>query len=263
MTTGAGNLLEAEEISVRFGGIHALDSVSMHVADAAMVGLIGPNGAGKSTLLGVLSGLLRPNRGRVYFRGEEITTAAPHRRAALGMSRTFQRLELWGSMTVLENIATAAEFATRWQPGLRPSAVSAEIVELLGLGDVAATLASTLPSGLGRVVELARALASKPRLLLLDEPSAGLDHTESEDLARKLVGIASAGTSILLVEHHVDMVLGSCSDVWVLDFGRFIAHGPPSLIRADPAVQAAYLGTKHAGVTVTVPAGTGTDPFLG
>jgi branched-chain amino acid transport system ATP-binding protein len=246
MTSDNGALLDAQEISVRFGGIQALDRVSMHVEDATMVGLIGPNGAGKSTLLGVLSGLIRPNNGRVRFRGNVITSAAPHRRAALGMSRTFQRLELWGSMTVLENVITAAEFATRWQDGLHPAIVAAETVELLGLSDVASARASSLPSGLGRLVEVARALASKPRLLLLDEPSAGLDHNESADLARKLAAIASAGTAILLVEHHVDMVLGSCSDVWVLDFGRFIAHGPPHVVRTDPAVQTAYLGTKHA-----------------
>jgi branched-chain amino acid transport system ATP-binding protein len=246
MTTDSGALLEAQEISVRFGGIQALDSVSMHLEGTTMVGLIGPNGAGKSTLLGVLSGLIRPNDGRVRFGGNDITKAAPHRRAALGMSRTFQRLELWGSMTVLENIVTAAEFATRWQADLRPAIVAAEIVELLGLSDVASARAGALPSGLARVVEVGRALASRPRLLLLDEPSAGLDHNESAELAHKLADIASAGTAILLVEHHVDMVLGSCSEVWVLDFGRFIAHGPPHVVRADPAVQTAYLGTKHA-----------------
>jgi branched-chain amino acid transport system ATP-binding protein len=127
-----------------------------------------------------------------------------------------------------------------------PSAVATEIVELLELGDVADTQTSLLSSGLGRVAEVGRALASKPRLVLLDEPSAGLDQSESDALARKLTEVAQAGTSILLVEHHVDMVLGSCSDVWVLDFGRLIAHGPPSEIRVDPAVQAAYLGAKHA-----------------
>jgi branched-chain amino acid transport system ATP-binding protein len=246
MTTVPQALLEAQDIDVRFGGLRALDRVSVHVPEASMIGLIGPNGAGKSTLLGVLSGMVRPNRGRVRFRDQNITAVAPHRRAALGMSRTFQRLELWESMTVLENVRTAAEFAARWQADLRPAAVAAEIVEQLDLADVATTQATSLPSGLGRVVEVARALASRPRLLLLDEPSAGLDKTESEALARKLAEVVRAGTSILLVEHHVDMVLGSCSEVWVLDFGRIIAHGPPAEIRVNPAVQTAYLGTRHA-----------------
>jgi branched-chain amino acid transport system ATP-binding protein len=249
MPAAAQALLEAQDIDVRFGGVRALDGVSIHVADATMVGLIGPNGAGKSTLLGVLSGMVRPNRGQVRFRDQNITAVAPHRRAALGMSRTFQRLELWESMTVFENVRTAAEFAARWQADLRPAAVAAEVVEQLGLASVATTQATSLPSGLGRVVEVARALASRPRLVLLDEPSAGLDKTESESLVRKLAEVVRAGTSILLVEHHVDMVLGSCSEVWVLDFGRLIAHGPPSEIRVDPAVQTAYLGTAHAAAS--------------
>jgi branched-chain amino acid transport system ATP-binding protein len=238
-------LLEVEDLSVSFGGVHALSRVSMSVEAGTLAGLIGPNGAGKSTLLGVLSGLINPQKGRVLLDGRDITGRAPHRRAQLGMARTFQRLELWGSMSVLDNVRTAAEFATAWNRSIDPPAVAAELVDRLGLTTVANTLTSDLPSGLGRVTEVARAMASSPRLLLLDEPSAGLDDHESRQLADTLSALAADGTAILLVEHHVDMVMRACGYIWVLDFGALIADGMPADVRAAPAVQAAYLGSKH------------------
>jgi branched-chain amino acid transport system ATP-binding protein len=239
-------LLEADGICVSFGGIKALDDVSLSAQKGAVTGLIGPNGAGKSTMLGVLSGLLRPRAGRVRLGGRDITSAAPHRRAALGMARTFQRLELWTSMTVAENVLTAAEMARRWQSGTDPRRVTADVIARLELWSIADTPVTELSSGMGRLAEVARAMATSPQLLLLDEPSAGLNENETEDLGTILSSLAASGMAIILVEHHVELVTSTCADVFVLDFGQTIAHGAPDAIRSDPAVQTAYLGSKHA-----------------
>jgi len=237
--------LEISGVTVTFGGLRALDDVSLSVGPSEPVGLIGPNGAGKSTLLSVLSGLRRPNVGRVVFDGTDITRVPSHRRAAMGMSRTFQRLELWGSLTVEENIRTAAEFAQRWKRDLDPARTTTRLLRELGLTEFASELGDSLPSGIGRVVEVARALASEPSLLLLDEPSAGLDSHESRQLGKVLRAAADAGSSLVLVEHHMEMVMSTCRHIWVLDFGRVIANGTPELIQANPDVQRAYLGAKH------------------
>jgi branched-chain amino acid transport system ATP-binding protein len=239
-------LLEADSISVSFGGIKALVDVSLTAESGAVTGLIGPNGAGKSTMLGVLSGLIRPRAGRVRFGGRDITSATPHRRARLGMARTFQRLELWTSMTVAENVLTAAELATQWHSDKDPRSVTAEAIAGLDLGRVADTPVTELSSGLGRLAEVARAMALSPTLLLLDEPSAGLNEAETQELGTILSALADAGVAIILVEHHVELVTSTCQDVFVLDFGKTIAHGPPESIRNDSAVQRAYLGSKHA-----------------
>jgi branched-chain amino acid transport system ATP-binding protein len=236
-------LLEVHEVCVSFGGLQALSDVSLEVEAGTMVGLIGPNGAGKSTLIGVLSGLQRPTKGSVSFDGRGLVRTAAHRRVQFGMTRTFQRLELWDSMSVFDNVLTAAELASRWRKDFDPRRSASEAVGLLGLEDVADKSIRSLSTGTARLVEVARALASRPKLMLLDEPSAGLDRTEAAQLGNTLAGlVASAGTSILLVEHHVDMVFGHCSGVYVLDFGKVIASGAPDRVQNDEAVRKAYLG---------------------
>jgi branched-chain amino acid transport system ATP-binding protein len=239
-------LLEAEGINVGYGGIQALRDARIAVEAGRIAGLIGPNGAGKSTMLGVLSGLVRPQSGRVVLDGTDITRKPPHRRARLGMARSFQRLELWGSMTVRQNIETAAEFTRRRNRSSLPRATADRLLKQLGLETVADVTASSLPSGTARVVEVARAVATSPRVLLLDEPSAGLDEAEARELADSLVDLASDGMAVLLVEHHVEVVMRACAEIWVLDYGSLIAHGPASFIRESQAVQDAYLGSMHA-----------------
>jgi branched-chain amino acid transport system ATP-binding protein len=242
-------LLEIDDVCVNFGGLKALADVSLQVDRGCMVGLIGPNGAGKSTLIGVLSGLQRPSKGSITFDGRNLLPTAAHRRVQFGMTRTFQRLELWESMSVFDNVLTAAELASRWRKDFNPHRSASEAVELLGLQDVAKKSVSALSTGTARLVEVARALASRPKLMLLDEPSAGLDQSEATHLGQILADVVrSAGTSILLVEHHVDMVFGHCSSVYVLDFGKVIASGAADHVQNDEAVRKAYLG-GFVGVT--------------
>ncbi|MBA3655486.1 MAG: ATP-binding cassette domain-containing protein, partial [Actinobacteria bacterium] len=205
--------------------------------------LIGPNGAGKTTLFNVVTGLERPDAGGVLLGGTAVSALTPHRRARLGMARTFQRLEVFGSLSVRENVLAAAQFRKSWaRDGSDPGSVAGEIIERVGLGAVAGDRVDALPTGLARLVELGRALAARPRLLLLDEPGSGLSHDETQALGDLLIDIAADGTGILLVEHDVDLVMRVCSLIHVLDFGQVIAAGPPAAIQADPAVQAAYLG---------------------
>jgi branched-chain amino acid transport system ATP-binding protein len=239
-------LLEVENVTVTFGGVKALNDVSLKVESGQLVGLIGPNGAGKSTMLGVLSGLQPSDKGRVRFEGRDISKAPPYRRSALGMARSFQRLELWGSMTVRENVATAAELASKRSGGSSVRSVTDSVIERFGLGAVAETRASELPTGLARLAEVARAMASRPRIVLLDEPSAGLDDGESKKLTDTLMSIVDEEVSILLVEHHIEMVMRACSHIYVLDFGTLIASGSPSEIRSSDVVQVAYLGSSYA-----------------
>jgi branched-chain amino acid transport system ATP-binding protein len=250
-------LLEAREIVVRFGGVLALDDVSLAVDEGQIVGLIGPNGAGKTTVFGVLSGLLRPGRGVVLMDGTEVTRASPQTRARRGLARTFQRLELFGELTVREHLVVAYRGSSRRMGqlaldlvglGTRPRAgendAIDEIIAMLGLGAVAGVPAAALGLGTGRLVEIARALAARPRVLLLDEPSSGLDQRETEALSSVLRQLrADRGVAIVLVEHDVEMVLGVADAVTVLDFGRVIATGPPAEIRRSEIVQAAYLGS--------------------
>ncbi|SRR5579875_105455 len=236
-------LLQTREVSVRFGGVMALDGVSI-AAEAGMVtGLIGPNGAGKTTMFNVITGLQVPTAGRVLIDGQDVTGMPVHRRARLGVARTFQRLELFGSMTVRENVQTAADISDLWaRDGTAARARTDEILERVGLRHLADVPAHTLPTGLARLTELARALATRPRLLLLDEPGSGLDTTESEQFARLLSSLAAEGRAILLVEHDMDLVMAACSWIEVLDFGVHIASGTPEEIRANASVQEAYLG---------------------
>ena len=247
---------------MQFGGLVALDRVGLTVPPSTIVGLIGPNGAGKSTFFGVLSGLIRPRVGTVFIDGRDVTRASPQARARLGLARTFQRLELFAELTVREHLVVAYRAKrrrtifdlVRTLPidllglGNRPAPGENDtvdrILELLGLTAVASVPASSIGLGTGRLVEVARALAAQPRVVLLDEPSSGLDAHETEELALVLARLRDEeGIALVLVEHNVAMVLGLADDVTVLDFGEVIARGPAAAIRSDPAVQAAYLGT--------------------
>ncbi len=253
--------LECADVTVRFGGIVAVNDVSLSLPSATIVGLVGPNGAGKSTLFGVLSGLQRPTRGRVLLDEVDITDARPQLRAARGIARTFQHPELFTGMTVRDHLVIAhrAKHAKRrvWSDvftvgSLRPASAAEkqavdELLELLGLTPVANRSAVGLPLGVARLVELGRALAAAPSVLLLDEPSSGLDSSETaqfEDVLRRVV--RERGTSVLLVEHDVELVMRLSSSVYVLDFGALLAHGTPAEIAANPAVRAAYLGQETA-----------------
>jgi ABC-type branched-subunit amino acid transport system ATPase component len=252
-------LLEARDITVTFGGLVALDAVSMAVSQHEIAGLIGPNGAGKTTLFGVLSGLLRPRAGRVLMSGDDITGSTPPARARKGMARTFQRLELFHELTVRQHVVLAHRVRHRRSNlladlvglGGRPGAGEDEAVdttlELFGLSRLANVSARALPLGTGRLVEVARAVAAGPSVLLLDEPSSGLDAAETVQLSGVLRRLRDErGIALVLVEHNVEFVLGLADQVTVLDFGSVIARGNPSAIRQDPKVQAAYLGTTAA-----------------
>ncbi|MBM3660281.1 MAG: ABC transporter ATP-binding protein [Actinobacteria bacterium] len=248
-------LLEAVDITMRFGGVTALEDVSLQVPADQIIGLVGPNGAGKTTLFGVLSGLLRPRSGSVLMNGSDVTSRSPQHRAHLGLSRTFQRLELFSELTVREHLVVARRVKRKRHNfffdltgfGERSDSDEAEAVdatmELLGLADVAEQPATAVPLGTGRLVEVGRALAAEPTVVLLDEPSSGLDEHETAQLADALRRVrADRGTSFVLVEHNVDLVLDLSDRVTVLDFGRVLTEGTPTEIRNSPEVQAAYFG---------------------
>jgi branched-chain amino acid transport system ATP-binding protein len=253
--------IEARNVTVRFGGLVALNDVSLSVDPGSIVGLVGPNGAGKTTLFGVLSGLLNPQGGDVFLGGQKVTGASPSKRARLGLARTFQQLELFMGLTVREHVVLGYRVRNQrgrlWTDLLTAGALHPasndeservdHLVELLGLTNVANTAASVLPLGTARRVEVARALATGPSIVLLDEPSSGLDAHETAQLGAALrTVVEEEHVSMLLVEHDVAMVLGLSSQVAVLDFGVRIAYGTPDEIRNDPAVRAAYLGDDEA-----------------
>lgn len=233
--------LEVSDVTVAFGGNRVLDGVGLTAGAGLITGLIGPNGAGKSTLFDVICGLRRPARGRVVLGGADVTGMGPARRARHGLARTFQRLELFGRLTVRDNLLVAAELGPERRRAAR--AVD-EIVARLGLADIAGACADTLPTGIGRLVEVGRALAARPRFLLLDEPAAGQDGEETERFAALLRSLADEGTAVLLVEHDMSLVMGVCDEVYVLDLGKVISAGPPAVIRQDETVLAAYLGDR-------------------
>lgn len=238
--------LEVDQVSVRFGGLAALSEVSLAAQAGSITGLIGPNGAGKTTLFNVVTGMQRPNAGTVRLDGRDLRGLSPHRRSRLGLGRTFQRLELFGTLTVGENIAVAASMAHRGFTKTKSKSIHEspqELLTRLGLTPVANVRADSLPTGTGRLVELARALAVGPRVLLLDEPAAGQDVDETERFSDVLRSLSSDGLAILLVEHDMDLVMKVCDTVVVLDYGRVICTGSPATVRADLDVQAAYLGT--------------------
>jgi branched-chain amino acid transport system ATP-binding protein len=231
-------LLECRGLTVRFGGHLALDDVDVEAAEGRITGLIGPNGAGKTTLFNAVCGLLNPTSGRVRLGGRDITSLAPYRRARLGMARTFQRLELFGLLTVRENVVVAGEVRRDYAKGEQVD----EIIERVGLSGRSDDRVDELPTGQARLVEIARALATRPRVLLLDEPASGLDDRETDQLGTLLRDLARDGIAVLLVEHDVQLVMEVCDLIHVLDFGRIIAVGDAHTIRTDEAVLAAYLG---------------------
>ena len=236
-------VLEIVDVSVKFGGINAVSDVSLSARRGQITGLIGPNGAGKTTTFNVVTGLQEPTHGRVYIGDQDVSSLPPYKRARLGIARTFQRLEVFGSLTVFENVLAAAEFHHSWSDDETPPRhVAAEIVERVGLSSVAEERVDALPTGIARLVELGRALATRPQLLLLDEVGSGLNHEETAALGDLMVDLTNDGTAILLVEHDVELVMRVCNRIFVLDFGRLIASGTPAQVQKDPAVQAAYLG---------------------
>jgi branched-chain amino acid transport system ATP-binding protein len=243
-------LLRVEELTVRYGGLAAVDRVSLEVPDGGIVGLIGPNGAGKTSFIDAITGFTAA-AGSIRLDGEAIETLAPHQRARRGIVRTFQSLELFDDLSIRENLAVAADRPRWWTTfvdAIRPHRGHADDVEwaldavgLAGFGD---RLPTELANGPRHMVALARALVSRPRLALLDEPAAGLDTQETAELAARLRALPGLGVSVLLVDHDMGLVLGVCDTVAVLDFGTVIASGPPAAIRADPEVVRAYLGTS-------------------
>jgi branched-chain amino acid transport system ATP-binding protein len=245
---GERELLSVAHVSVRFGGIQALDDVSLSVRTGSVHGLIGPNGAGKTTLFNVITGLAKPAVGRVALGGRDITRTWPHRRARLGMARTFQRLELFTSLSVRENVQVAADTARPiWRSHRGAASLVASALERVGLEDVAGERADELPVGTARLVELARALATTPRVLLLDEPASGLDREDTATLGQLLVGLARDGLAVLLVEHDMSLVMGQCDWVTVMDGGRVIASGTSAEVQSSQLVRDAYLGVATGG----------------
>jgi branched-chain amino acid transport system ATP-binding protein len=246
-------LLACNEVIVRFGGLVALDRVDLTALTGQITGLIGPNGAGKTTLFNVLTGVLAPTKGNVSYQGQDITSWPPHRRGRAGIARTFQRLELFIGLTVYDNLLSAYEASLAGGVIGRQSnegrQLVDEVIERLGLQAICMRPAGELPTGQGRLVELGRAMCTSPKLLLLDEPSSGLDSAETSrfrDLLLDLVAVDDIG--ILLVEHDMGLVMEVCDAITVLDFGRVISCGTPDEVRNDPAVIAAYLGGPEVEV---------------
>jgi branched-chain amino acid transport system ATP-binding protein len=238
-------VLEVRGANVRFGGHAAVRDVDLECDAGQITGLIGPNGAGKTTTFNVITGLQETVSGRVLLDGRDITSLKAHARARRGIARTFQRLEVFGSLTARENILTAAEIRRSWSRdrSADPRADVEAILDRVGIRAVANERVDSMPTGLARLVELGRALATRPKVLLLDEPASGLDETESDDFADLLVELANEGMAILLVEHDVQLVMKVCSLIHVLDFGAILAVGTPDEIQSDQAVLDAYLGS--------------------
>jgi branched-chain amino acid transport system ATP-binding protein len=252
-------LVEARGINRRFGGLQALENVSVQVRKGRIRAVIGPNGAGKTTLFNIVSGVLMPDSGSILLDGHDITRSAPHRIAAMGVSRTFQNPSLFLNMTVLENVMIGRHIRSRcglFAAALRlPGQIVEEsrirdyalrALEGVGLASEADCQAGALSYGQRRMVELARALATEPRLLLLDEPASGLNTREADDLGERIRRIRDSGVTILLVEHDMSLVMGVSDDVLVLHFGRTIADGSPADVRADGQVVSVYLGGEIA-----------------
>jgi branched-chain amino acid transport system ATP-binding protein len=238
-------LLEVIGANVRFGGNVAVRDVDLQVEAGEITGLIGPNGAGKTTTFNVITGLQETVSGRVVLDGRDLTGTKAHVRARAGIARTFQRLEVFGSLTARENILTAAEIRRSWSRdrSIDPTAATDALLDRVGIRAVADERVDAMPTGLARLVELARALATRPKVLLLDEPASGLDETESDAFARLLLELADEGMAILLVEHDVQLVMRVCTRIHVLDFGAILAVGTPDEIQGDQMVLDAYLGS--------------------
>ena len=250
-------LLSVEDLERSFGGVRALDGAALQVKPGEVHGLIGPNGAGKTTLLNVVSGLFRPTRGRIVMGGERIDGMPPYRIAALGITRTYQNIRLFPGLSALENVMVGAHLVRRGDTFRRlfflPSARADEarareaamrLLARVGLADRAHHLVSALSYGDQRRVEIARALASAPRLVLLDEPTAGMNAAEVQAVAAVIRQVASEGQSVVLVEHNVQLVMSVSDRITVLNFGKVIAHGEPRHVASHPEVIAAYLGSE-------------------
>jgi len=258
-STTPGPLLQVDGVSVRFGALVAVNRVSMEIARGEILAIIGPNGAGKTTLLNVISGFYHPYEGRIIFQAQDRTHLKPYAVAALGIARTFQNVALFKGMSVLDNIMTGRLLkmggsfvldALYWGPAKRQElahrAFVERIIDFLEIQAIRKTPAGRLPYGLQKRVELARALAAEPTLLLLDEPMAGMNVEEKEDMCRFILDVkAEFGTTIALIEHDMGVVMDISDRVAVLDYGRKIADGPPEQVRKDQAVLDAYLGVGH------------------
>jgi branched-chain amino acid transport system ATP-binding protein len=249
-------VLSLQGITKRYGGIHALSDVSIEVHAGQICGLIGPNGAGKTTLFDIVSGLQAPTAGVVELDGREVTKAAPEVRARHGIRRTFQRVQLYGQMTVEDNIVVATEWRggggglladlvgapSRRRREVERRLAAAEVMQMCGLSELRMTLAGSLPIGQARLVEMARAIVDQPRVLLLDEPTSGLNQHESARLGKQISALREVGVAVVLVEHDVGFVMDHAERVVVLDLGRVLADGSPAEVQSDDAVREAYLG---------------------
>ena len=252
-------LLSLEGVTRRYGGLVAVDTIDLNVAEGGVTAVIGPNGAGKTTLFNLVSGFQKPNAGRIVFAGEDITMRLPEQIAASGLVRTFQLVQLFQNLSVLENIQVGCHLHTRggiFSALMRSRATreterevdarARELLDFVGLEGAADSEARALAYGQQRLLEIARALAAKPKLLLLDEPAAGLSADESKRLSAAIRDIARRGTTVLLIEHDMKLVMNTADTIAVMDFGRKIAEGTPAAIRENPAVITAYLGAGHA-----------------
>ena len=252
-------LLSLEGVTRRYGGLVAVDTIDLDVAEGGVTAVIGPNGAGKTTLFNLVSGFQKPNAGRIVFAGEDITMRLPEQIAASGLVRTFQLVQLFQNLSVIENIQVGCHLHTRggiFSALMRSRATreterevdarARELLDFVGLEGAADSEARALAYGQQRLLEIARALAAKPKLLLLDEPAAGLSADESKRLSAAIRDIARRGTTVLLIEHDMKLVMNTADTIAVMDFGRKIAEGTPAAIRENPAVITAYLGAGHA-----------------
>ncbi len=245
-------MLRLEGITRRFGGLTAVDHVDLEIMSGNVHSIVGPNGAGKTTLFNLISGFIKPHEGQIFLDGREISRLPIHKRVPLGLVRTFQNIRLFEGLTVYENVLVAQHcraprltmrISARADEERRLRARADQLVDLLDLGDYRDRLATGMPYGVQKRLELARAMASQPRVLLLDEPTAGMNESESRRILAEILALRTGGTTIVLVEHDMEVVMGASDMITVLNFGKVIAHGTPQQVFADQTVREAYLGT--------------------